>query len=106
MLQIIVTIIAAAFIFSRSKTKLKVAESPSLDVSEFTSYCNSFDPPYTDNARMEAQLTCSQMLGLPVRWQGTVRTLKVGKIHNPIAAISNKLPSVRSSLSSPFRLLP
>lgn len=55
---------------------------------------------------MEAQLTCSQMLGLPVRWQGTVRTLKVGKIHNPIAAISNKLPSVRSSLSSPFRLLP
>lgn len=71
-----------------------INKTPYLGVSEFTNYCSSFQVPYTDLGRIETQLTCSQLLGLPVQWKGKVKKTRMSRISNPISAFTSKLPSV------------
>lgn len=92
--------VAAVFLLLQSNSKLMlnfgktVSEVQSVEPLEFTSYCSSFQTHYTDNAKMDAHLMCSQMLGLNVQWNGKIKKTKINKIYNSVAAIANKLPSV------------
>lgn len=98
-LQISLTIVAVVILALNSNGRLmsnlkKATETSTVDVSEFVSYCNSFQTLYSDSEKIESTLACSRMVGLRVHWNGRVVRTKITNIHNPIASIVDKLPAV------------
>ncbi|XP_065222857.1 wolframin [Planococcus citri] len=99
-LQVILSVIGIIYFLQKNNINLVstyqeviTGETSYVDVSEFTSYCSSFQTVYTDIGRVERELTCSQLSGLPVHWKGKVKRTKIRNIHNPLTSFSNKLPS-------------
>lgn len=65
-----------------------------LTYNDFSEYCNKDNIVNSQGANVLADVDCSQLIDVNVRWDGFIKSSKVVSVYNPVLAILSFLPKV------------
>lgn len=97
-MQVVVVVIGITIcVFNNYERIQQWIEPPAehhLTYNDFSEYCNKDNGLNSQGASVLADVDCSQLIGLNVRWDGYIKASKVVSVYNPVLALLSFFPKV------------